>query len=101
MTPMFDAHPLVLSPMPSGYYPNFPSILKKIAEAFDSAMTSKEAGRQLAKIVDASNPPRKVWVGSFAYTFAWIMPLVPTWVKDSVWRKTNFTGEVMVPAKVK
>lgn len=71
----------LLSPTPSGYYANWPEIdavneASILAQA-KQAPPSREVARRLARVVTSTSPPRKLWAGSPAWIFRWVVPLLP------------------------
>ena len=72
------------SPYYTKWYDSMSSIYRgDVEKRYDSAMAASEASRQIIDTVEAGNSG-KVWVGSMAWIFRWLWPLLSVARQDKI-----------------
>lgn len=72
------------SPYFSKWYEGISSKYRKDIEVrYDSAMSASAASKQIIDAVEARSNG-KIWVGSMAWIFKWMWPLLSTWRQDKI-----------------
>jgi hypothetical protein len=54
-----------------------------VEKRYNSAMSATQAAQQIISAVEA-NRSGKIWVGSMAWIFKWVWPLLSTWRQDKI-----------------